>query len=73
MPDESIQGGEQRVEARPFPAIVLPALEHQRVEGRGAVVGGRETILICNCLHHLQRKASETLDIRRADGVRSLV
>lgn len=56
VPDEPIQGGEERVEAWPVPSVGLPALKHQRVEGRGAVVGGRETILVCYGLHHLQRE-----------------
>lgn len=71
VPDEPIQGGQEGVEAWPVPSISLPALKHQRVEAWGAVVGGRETILVCYCLHYLQRE--ETLDISRADGVRSLV
>lgn len=55
MPDEPVQGGEERVEAWPVPAIHLPALQHQRVEGGGAVGGGGEAVLVCYRLHHLQR------------------
>lgn len=55
MPDEPIQRGQEGFERRPVPSIGLPALEHQRVEGGGATVWGGEAILVCYCLHHLQR------------------
>lgn len=74
VPDEPIQGGQEGVEGWPVSSISLPALKHQRVKGRGAVVWGRETILVCNCLHHLQgERMRETLEISGADGWRSLV
>lgn len=56
MPDEAIQRGQEGFERRPVPSIGLPALQHQRVEGRGATVWGGEAILFCYCLHHLQRR-----------------
>lgn len=57
VPDESIQGWQESVEAWPVPSVCLPALKHQRVEGRGAVGGGRETVLVCYGFHHLQRES----------------
>lgn len=57
VPDEPIQRGQDGLEGWPVPAISLPALEHQRVEGRGAVVRGREAILICYRLHYLQQQS----------------
>lgn len=57
VPDEPIQRGEELVEAWPLSPFGLPALEHQGVEGRGAVVRWREPILICYRLHHLQTQA----------------
>lgn len=87
MPNEPIQGGQEGVEGWPVPSISLPALEHQRVEGRGAVVWGRETILVCHSLHDLQgvggrgrgserekrRERHYTCTVSRADWMRSLV
>lgn len=73
VPDEPIQGGQEWVEGWPVPSISLPALKHQGVQGRGAVVGGREAILVCYSFHHLEREQHNTLDTSRAEGVRSLV
>lgn len=53
MPDEAVQGGQDGLEARPVPSLGLPALQHQRVEGRGAARGGGETKLVGDGLHHL--------------------
>lgn len=65
MPDEPVQRGQEGFERRPVPSISLPALEHQRVEGRGATVWGGQAILVCYCLHHLQReRARKTLVVQ---------
>lgn len=63
MSDEPVQRGQEGVEGGSVAALGLPALQHQGVQRGGAVVWGREAILVCYCLHHLQREG-------RADGGR---
>lgn len=67
MPDEPVQGGEERVKARPVLPVRLPALQHEGVQGRGAVEGGGEPVLIHHGLHHLETKGQE---VRREMGSR---
>ena len=56
---EPVQGGEEGVEGRTVAPLCLPALQHQGVERWGAVMGGGKTILVCYCLHHLEREMEE--------------
>lgn len=73
VPDEPIQRGQDGLEVWPVPAISLPALKHQRVEGRGAVVRGREAILIRYRLHHLQRQSRGSVRHKSGRWFTSLV
>ena len=74
MPDEPVQGGQEGVEAEAVRSLGLPALKHQRVEGRRAVVGGGETILVCHCLHHLRtERERERLETEAGQMVRGVL
>lgn len=66
MSYEAVQRRQDAVKAGSVSSVGLPALQHQRVEGRGAAVWGRETVLVCNCLHYLEKR--KVRGERRGEG-----
>lgn len=54
IPDHLVQSADHLGEAGPGIPVLLPAVQHELVEGRGAVWGRGQPVVLFNGIDHLQ-------------------
>lgn len=59
-PQQFVQQVDDVAEARPLGAVLQPALQHELVDGRGAVHRRRQSKGLVDGLHHLQEVTDGT-------------
>ena len=55
VPRQAVQRGDDRGECRAMVAVLLPAVQHELVQGLGAVHRGREAVALVHGTDHLIR------------------
>lgn len=56
VPDHLVQGVDDLCKSGPAIAILLPTVQHELVEGGGAVWGRGQPVVLFNSIDHLQRQ-----------------
>ncbi len=54
--DHLVQGADDVSEAGSYVTVLLPAVQHQLVQGTGAVHRGRQAVVLLNGINHLWEK-----------------
>lgn len=56
VPNHLVQRADDVSEAGSYVAVLLPAVQHQLVQGAGAVHGRGQTVVLLDGINHLQEK-----------------